>query len=71
MLDYEGKFLLEPGCILEIKTRTLCTRLVNEYLVKWKNLPDEEATWENEDFHSRHLSIPILCGQSISEKDGL
>ena len=71
MLYDEGKLVLELECILEIKTITLRSRSVNEYLVKWKNLHDEEATWENEDFRSRHLSLPILRGRSISERDDL
>ena len=62
MLDEEGKLVLELECILEVKTRTLHSRFVNEYLVKWKNLHDEEATWENEYFCSQHLSLPILGG---------
>ena len=44
MLDDEGKLVLEPECILEIKTRTLRSRLVNEYLIKRRNLPDDEDT---------------------------
>ena len=71
MLDDEGKLVLEPECILEIKTRTICSRSVNEYLIKWRNLQDDEATWENENFRSRHPSLPILHGRSISERDDL
>ena len=71
MLDDEGKLVLEPECILEIKTKKLCSRLVNEYPIKWKTLPDDEATWENEYFLLKHLCIPVLHGQSISERDDL
>ena len=48
MLDDEGKLVLELKCILEIKTRTLRSISVNEYLIKWRNLPYDEATWQNE-----------------------
>ena len=62
MLDDEGKLVLEPECILEIKTQTLRSRSVNEYLIKWINLLDDEATWDTEYFRSRHPSLPIHCG---------
>ena len=65
MLDDEGKLMLEPECILEIKTIIVHSISVNEYIIKWKSLPDDEATWENEDFCSRHPSLPILRGRSI------
>ena len=71
MLDDEGKLVLEPECILEIKTKTLLSISINEYLIKWINLPNDEATWENEYFCSLHPSVPILQGQSIPEKDDL
>jgi hypothetical protein len=35
-------------------------RKVNEYLIKWKNLPEDEATWEDDEFRSKHLSLPML-----------
>ena len=69
MLHDEEKLVLEPECILEIKTRTLRSKSINEYLIKWRNLPDDEATWENEDFHSRHPSLPILHGRGIPERE--
>ena len=62
MLDDEGKLVLEPKCILEIKTRTLRSRSVNQYLIKWRTLPDDEATWENEYFCLCHPSLPIHHG---------
>ena len=62
MLDDEGKLVLELKCILEIKTRTLRSISLNEYLIKWRNLPYDEATWENEYFCSCHPSLPILRG---------
>ena len=52
MLDDEGKIVLQPKCILEIKTTALHSRSLKEYLIKWKSLPNDEATWENEYFCS-------------------
>jgi hypothetical protein len=34
--------------ILEVKERKLRNRTIKEYLVKWKDLPIEDATWEGE-----------------------
>jgi hypothetical protein len=34
--------------ILEFRERKLRKRSIREYLVKWKNLPMEDATWEGE-----------------------
>ena len=34
--------------ILEVRENKLRKRRIKEYLVKWKNLPIEDATWESE-----------------------
>ena len=47
LVDIEGRLVLEIECILEVKTIMLCSRSVKEYLVKWKNLQEDEFTWEN------------------------
>ena len=47
-LDEEGKIVLIPEAILDTRKRTLRSRVVKEYLVKWKYLPEEDATWESE-----------------------
>ena len=39
MLDDEGKLVLEPKCVLGIKTITHRSTSVNEYLIKWRKLP--------------------------------
>jgi hypothetical protein len=44
-LDEEGQLILIPEEILEKKLRR---RSIKEYLVKWKDLPIEDATWESE-----------------------
>ena len=47
-LDDEGKIILVPEAILDTRERVLHRRTIREYLVKWRNLPVEDATWENE-----------------------
>jgi hypothetical protein len=47
-LDEEGKLVLVPEEILEVREKRLRKRSIKEYLVKWKNLPIEDATWEGE-----------------------
>jgi hypothetical protein len=47
-LDEEGQLILIPEEILEVREKRLRKRSIKEYLVKWKNLPIEDATWEGE-----------------------
>ena len=49
-LDEEGKIILEPEVVMETRTRQLRNRSILEYLIKWKNLPTEYSTWEDENF---------------------
>ena len=56
-LDEEGKIILEPEVVTEIRTRQLRNRSILEYLIKWKNLPTEASTWEDENFIQRHLEL--------------
>ena len=37
-----------PKDILEVWERILRRRVIKEYLVQWKDLPLEDATWEGE-----------------------
>ena len=46
-LDEEGKFILEPKKIFKRRTKQLQNRVITEYLIKWKNLPVEDSTWES------------------------
>jgi hypothetical protein len=39
LLDEEGRLILKPEGILEVRTKVLHSRSFNEYLIKWKNLP--------------------------------
>jgi len=50
MLDDEGRIIFEPEYIITTKERRLRTRVIKEYLIKWKNLPKEDVTWESKQF---------------------
>jgi hypothetical protein len=47
-LDEEGQLVLIPEEILQVHERKLRNRVIREYLVKWKELLVEDATWEGE-----------------------
>jgi hypothetical protein len=49
-MNGEGKIILEPKTILEIRIKKLQNQAITEYLVKWKMLLVEEATWEDDFF---------------------
>jgi hypothetical protein len=40
-----------------------------EYLIKWNNMPPEEATWENEQFMKKHPQLQDLREKKIKEGD--
>ena len=47
-MDDEGHLVLHLKAIIDTRERQLQSRTVREFLVRWKNLPDEDATWESE-----------------------
>ena len=47
-LDEEGQLVLIPKEILQERERKLRSRIIQEFLVKWKDLPIKDATWEGE-----------------------
>jgi hypothetical protein len=47
-MDEEGKLVLILEEILEVREKRLKNRSIKEYLIKWKDLPIEDTTWENE-----------------------
>ena len=56
-LDEEGKIILEPEADMETRIRQLQNRSISEYLIKWKNLPTEYSTWEDENFIRKHPKL--------------
>ena len=57
--DDEGHLVLQPEAIIDTRERQLRSRRVWEFLVRWKNLPDEDATWESEKI-LQHPSLQLL-----------
>lgn len=58
-LDQEGELILVPEEILEVREWKLRSTTINEYLVKWKDLLVENATWEGEDVLQK-LGLKLL-----------
>ena len=58
-LDEEGQLATSPEEILKVRERNLRNRVIREYLVKWKDLHIEDATWEGEQV-LQHLNLKLL-----------
>jgi hypothetical protein len=56
-LDEEGKIILELEVVTETRIRQLRNQSISEYLIKWKNLPAEDSTWEDENFIQKHPEL--------------
>ena len=63
-MDKEGKLVLILEEILEVREKKLRKRSIKEYLVKWKNLPIEDATWEGEQM-IRKTGPELLVGKQF------
>ena len=51
------EFFFELEYIIITREIRLRTRVIKEYLIKWKNLPEEDATWDSEQLRQPHLSL--------------
>lgn len=47
--DDEGKIILEPEIILDTREGSLRNRTITEFLIQWKGLLVEDATWERKE----------------------
>ena len=48
-LDNEAKLILVPEAILDVREKKLRRQVIGEYLIKWKDMPVDDATWEGEE----------------------
>ena len=55
----EGQLVLVPEEVLEVRERRLLNRVIQEYLIKWKDLPAEDATWEGDQI-LQHPNLKFL-----------
>jgi hypothetical protein len=69
-LDEEGKIILEPEAITDTRIRQLRNRSISEYLIKWRKLPAEDSTWEDEYFIQKHPKLLKHCRQHSSQGEG-
>jgi hypothetical protein len=58
--DDEGKIILEPEGILATKEKVLRSITIREYIIKWKNLPEEDSSWDTEQFLRQYPTLPLL-----------
>jgi hypothetical protein len=58
-LDEEGQLVFISEEILEVQEKKLRKRSIKEYLIRWKDLPIEDATWENEQV-VREIGLELL-----------
>jgi hypothetical protein len=45
-LDEEGQLVLIPKEILDVRERRLRRKVIREFLIRWRDLPVEDAMWE-------------------------
>jgi hypothetical protein len=58
-LDEEGQLVLVPEEVLEVRERKLCNRVIREYLIRWRDFPAEDATWESDQI-LQHPNLQLL-----------
>jgi hypothetical protein len=66
-LDKEGHLILVPEQILAFREKRLRNKTVNEYLIRWKDLPKEDATWEGEQI-LEHPGLQLLEDKQSREE---
>ncbi len=70
-LNEEGKLILEPTEIIKVREKTLQNGMVKEYLVHWKHLPLDDATWEGKHI-LQHPTLHLLEDkQNLGREDDI
>jgi hypothetical protein len=69
-LDEERKIILEPESITNTRILQLRNRSISEYLIKWRKLPAEDSTWEDESFIQNHPNLLKRCKQHLYQGEG-
>ncbi|PRQ22490.1 putative nucleotidyltransferase, Ribonuclease H [Rosa chinensis] len=57
--DNSGEFQWQPLKVLDMGTRSLNKKRITTWLIQWKGLPVEDATWE--DAHDIAARFPVFC----------
>lgn len=63
-LDEEGHLQLVLEEVMEVRERKLRNRSISEYLIRWKDLPVEDANWEGEHI-LQHPTLKLLEGKQF------
>jgi hypothetical protein len=59
----EGQLILIPEEVVEMREKKLRNKSIKEYLIKWKSLPIEDATWDGEHVLQHPGSKLLECKQ--------
>ena len=70
-LDEEGRIILEPECILQTCTKKLRNKTLTQYLIQWKTLLVEEATWEDEEFIQKNPHLVSIEDNASFKRGGM
>ena len=65
-LDDKGHLVLVQEKVLQTRERRLRNKTIKEYMVQWKGLPSEDATWEGEQI-LQHPRLLLLEDKQIWE----
>ena len=70
-LDEEGRIILELECILQTRMKKLRNKTMTQYLIQWKTLLVEEATWEDEEFIQKNPHLVSIEDNASLKRGGM